>query len=249
MKGRTLVIGDIHGGLKALQQVLERAAVTAHDQLVFLGDFADGWGETAQLVDYLMALQAKQSCVFMVGNHDLWLIEWLEVGKAESLWLSNGGQATLDSYLLYSDSQKKEHLRFFSNMNGYWIQGEGLDQRLFLHAGFTSYHGPHKETFPSNFSWDRTLWETAIAVAEDMPRDHVYYPKRLRLFKEIFIGHTATTRYDKHVPMRAQNVWNLDTGAGFGGKLTLMDVETKQYWQSDIVRTLYPHEIGRIEGR
>ncbi len=39
---RTLVIGDIHGGLKALVQVLERAAVQPTDELIFLGDYTDG---------------------------------------------------------------------------------------------------------------------------------------------------------------------------------------------------------------
>ena len=38
---RTLVIGDIHGGLKALEQVLERANVTPEDKLIFLGDYVD----------------------------------------------------------------------------------------------------------------------------------------------------------------------------------------------------------------
>jgi serine/threonine protein phosphatase 1 len=32
---RTLVVGDIHGGFKALQQIFERAGVTSHDQLIF----------------------------------------------------------------------------------------------------------------------------------------------------------------------------------------------------------------------
>ena len=35
---RTLVIGDIHGGFKALKQVLERANVTENDKLIFLGN-------------------------------------------------------------------------------------------------------------------------------------------------------------------------------------------------------------------
>jgi hypothetical protein len=33
---RTLVIGDIHGGLRALHQILERAKVTTKDTLIFL---------------------------------------------------------------------------------------------------------------------------------------------------------------------------------------------------------------------
>ncbi|HAH34085.1 MAG TPA: serine/threonine protein phosphatase, partial [Flavobacteriaceae bacterium] len=39
---RTLVIGDIHGGLKALQQVWKRAQISKEDTLIFLGDYVDG---------------------------------------------------------------------------------------------------------------------------------------------------------------------------------------------------------------
>jgi serine/threonine protein phosphatase 1 len=38
---RTLVIGDIHGGLRALHQIIERH-VTPQDTLIFLGDYVDG---------------------------------------------------------------------------------------------------------------------------------------------------------------------------------------------------------------
>ncbi len=41
-------------------------------------------------------------------------------------------------------------------------------------------------------------------------------------------------------------MWNLDTGAGFTGPLTLMDVDSKVYWQSDEVHTLYPGEDPRV---
>jgi serine/threonine protein phosphatase 1 len=39
---RTLVIGDIHGGLRALHQIIERAHVTPQDNF-FLGDYVDGF--------------------------------------------------------------------------------------------------------------------------------------------------------------------------------------------------------------
>lgn len=45
--------------------------------------------------------------------------------------------------------------------------------------------------------------------------------------------------------MRRCNVWNIDTGAGWSGKLTIMDIDTKEYWQSDFVKELYPDEKGR----
>lgn len=64
-KINTYVVGDIHGGLKALIQVLERAEVTANDTLIFLGDYVDGWSESPQVLDFLIDLSKKQSCVFM----------------------------------------------------------------------------------------------------------------------------------------------------------------------------------------
>jgi len=35
-------------------------------------------------------------------------------------------------------------------------------------------------------------------------------------------------------------VWDLDTGAGWSGKLTIMmDIDTKEYWQSELSKDLY----------
>ena len=56
MKKRTLVIGDIHGGYKALVQLLERAIVTHNDTLIFLGDYVDGWSQSSEVINYLIKL-------------------------------------------------------------------------------------------------------------------------------------------------------------------------------------------------
>lgn len=40
-------------------------------------------------------------------------------------------------------------------------------------------------------------------------------------------------------PVFVDRVINIDTGAGTNGRLTIMDVETKKYWQSDLVNTFY----------
>ena len=77
---RTLVIGDIHGALRALVQVLERADIQADDYLIFLGDYADGWSETPEVMDFLIGYQKKQRCLFLRGNHDALCREFL-LGK------------------------------------------------------------------------------------------------------------------------------------------------------------------------
>lgn len=239
---RTLVVGDIHGGLRALIQVFERAAVSKNDTLIFLGDYVDGWSESAQVVTHVIDLSMEQPCVFIKGNHDEWCEEWLRTGNSDSKWLFHGGIATVESYKLLDENSKAQHLNFFEQMKYYEV--DELN-RLFIHAGFTSMHGPRQEFYTSNFSWDRTLWEMALAMDKRIEKDSFLFPKRLKLFNEIYIGHTPTLYYKKDVPMQGCNVWNMDTGAAFKGKLTIMDINTKQFWQSDPVFSLYPGEPGR----
>ena len=75
---RTFVIGDIHGGLRALEQVLNRAQVTTQDTLIFLGDYVDGWSQSAEVIDFLIDLKTKQNCICIRGNHDQLALDWLE---------------------------------------------------------------------------------------------------------------------------------------------------------------------------
>ncbi len=239
---RTIVIGDIHGGLKALKQVFQKAAVTTADKLIFLGDFVDGWSESAAVMDYMLQLNDSNECIFIKGNHDEWCEDWLRTGAADSTWLIHGGEETISSYASTHATTRMQHLNFFEQMPYYSIDEQN---RLFIHAGFTSMHGPQKEFHSSNFSWDRTLWELAITMDQRIKKDSILFPKRLKLFHEIYIGHTPTLYYDVDIPMQGCNVWNLDTGAAFTGKLSVMDIDTKQFWQSDLVYQMYPGERGR----
>jgi serine/threonine protein phosphatase 1 len=239
---RTFVIGDIHGALKALEQLMEKINVQPADMLVFLGDYVDGWSQSAQVIDYLAALDKIHPCIFIKGNHDAWCEAWLGGDVADSEWLFHGGLQTVKSYASFSSQQKEAHLAFFNRMRNYYIDEAN---RLFVHAGFSSMHGPAKERHETNFLWDRTLWEMALAMDKKMLKHSKQFPKRLLLFNEIYIGHTPTLNYDETAPMHACNVWNIDTGAAFKGSLTAMDIETKAFWQSDVVQQLYPGEKGR----
>lgn len=239
---RKLVIGDIHGGLKALKQVLQRAKFTNADELIFLGDYVDGWSDSAALISFLMALKQTQPCVFLRGNHDDLACQWLETHEHNPTWLEHGGEATKKAYQKISAEDKTQHIHFFKQLQNYHID---KDKRLFVHAGFANLHGPQNEYNAHTVYWDRSLWEMALALNPNLQKDDLFYPTRLKLFKEIFIGHTPTTRIDRDRPVRAANVWNVDTGAAFKGKLSCMDVATKEVFQSDPVYRLYPNEKGR----
>ncbi|AZB02317.1 serine/threonine protein phosphatase [Chryseobacterium joostei] len=239
---RTLVIGDIHGGFKALQQIFERAEVTPNDKLIFLGDYVDGWSESSRIIQFLIDLSQKQECIFIKGNHDAWCEDWLALGQNPDMWLFNGGKSTVESYAEYEQEELDNHLEFFERMKSYHVDDQN---RLFIHAGYASMHGPEKEVYSSNYRWDRTLWETAVAMDKKLERNSELYPKRLLLFREIFIGHTPTLDIGSKIPTNKANVWNMDTGAAFTGSLSIMDIDTREFWQSDPLPSLYPDEKGR----
>jgi serine/threonine protein phosphatase 1 len=58
-------------------------------------------------------------------------------------------------------------------------------------------------------------------------------------YRDIFLGHTPTKQYNSLLPVHFCNVWEIDTGAGWGGKLTIMEVDSKEFWQSDMISDLY----------
>ena len=239
---RTLVIGDIHGGLRALHQIFERAKVTTNDQLIFLGDYVDGWSQSPEVLDFLISLNQQQNCIFIRGNHDDLLHSWLNESKDNELWYKHGGESTVLAYMDVKMDKKQSHVEFLKTLQNYHLDDRN---RLFIHAGFTNLNGIDFEYFPKSFYWDRTLWETALALDKNMKTSDLSYPKRLLLYDEIYIGHTPVTRINQTIPIQKANIWNLDTGAAFKGPLTIMDIDTKEFWQSEPLPNLYPNEKGR----
>lgn len=237
---RVFVAGDLHGCYRGLVQALERSGFNNdEDRLICLGDYVDGWSETYEIVELLLTLK---DTVCIMGNHDHVWLRYLETGIHE--WsFGQGARATLDSYEKHNALVDEKHIRFFRSLHSHYIDDE---HRLFIHGGFNR-HVPLSEQRRHEFMWDRDLWMSALSF-RDIPTPlggRKYKFKMVDKFKEVFIGHTATVNWDTDKPMQAANIWNLDTGGGWGGKVTIMNVESKEYFQSDPVKTLYPDEQGR----
>lgn len=242
---KTYVLGDVHGGYKALKQVLERSEFDyENDLLITLGDIADGWPDVKECVSELLKIKNR---IDIRGNHDQWLETWMEYGTKSEHWLSQGGQASYDSYIQLRMHDPKEfgrHHDFFRKQHWYYIDDKN---RLFVHGGFTHVRGVKDQHSKMELLWDRSLWELALMAKKQYYKfgSHFqHFPKRLGLYEEIFIGHTTVTAIGKDTPQNATTVWNMDTGGGWEGKLSIMNVDTKEFFQSDLVEELYPDYEG-----
>lgn len=234
---REYVIGDIHGSYRGLCQCLNHVQFDkTKDRLICLGDVCDGWSETKEVINELLGIK---HLVQILGNHDAWLLEWFETGNESFMWFSQGGEKTIQSYGR-RDLVPKKHIRFLRNALPYYmdINRKG-DRRLFVHGGY-NWHLALDDQKIDTFIWDRHLIYDAFKKYSQGKCNSAY-----GIFKHIFVGHTPTLNFDMRKPGHFCNVWALDTGAGWDGRLTIMDSHTFEYWQSDPSPVLYPKEKGR----
>jgi serine/threonine protein phosphatase 1 len=234
---RTFVIGDIHGAYRALKQVLERANFDYdNDTLISLGDVSDGWTEVAECFEELLKIKNLK---FVRGNHDQWLKDWFVRGDQPDVWRLQGGQNTILSYEKHPEL-KIRHMEFLKKSPFYYVDEQ---VRLFVHGGIKP-GVPIESHTKQELMWDRGLWE--LEYNGNLKADTIQNPG----FKEVYVGHTSIYRFsgDKK-PIISNNVIFMDTGAGWEGVLSLMDIDTKEVFQSDVVAELYPEVIGRSKHR
>ena len=204
---RLLVIGDIHGCLCQLKKLLEEVRPNANDQVVFLGDYVDRGPDSAGVIEELIAFQEKfPHTVFLCGNHEQMLLDYLE-GKDPTLFLMNGGDATLASYRTRKLwPLPKGHLDFLHSLKTL----HATEQFIFVHAGLRPGL-PLAEQHPDDLLWIRGDF---LDSDYDWGRPVVY-------------GHTP-----RQEPLITATRVGLDTGCVYGRVLTCCDLLSGRVWQA-----------------
>lgn len=112
---------------------------------------------------------------------------------------------------------------FLMSLRPYYID----DGRLFIHGGFDP-HKPFQLQDEYDYSSSRHLPQMAWRAHQNGE------PFEVDGFREVYVGHTRTQVFGQTRPFCLANLWMMDTGAAFGrgGFLSLMDVGSKQFWQS-----------------
>ena len=98
---RLVAIGDIHGCVHTLKDLLNRVSYSSQtDTLVFIGDYIDRGYFSYEVVDMLIKLQhqvGKDKVVCLRGNHEQMAIDAYRHGNYP-LWYRNGGRSTEYSF-------------------------------------------------------------------------------------------------------------------------------------------------------
>jgi serine/threonine protein phosphatase 1 len=205
--GRLIAIGDIHGHSLALKRIVEVIQPTEQDTVVTLGDYVNRGPDSRGVIDILIELQQRCHLVPILGNHEEMMLDGRSDIHAENRWRHDGGDATLASY--------GDDLSIANIPEAHWEFLEACrpsyetDDFIFVHANYAWYSEIDRQS-SADLRW--------ISIEESEPKAHMSG-------KTVILGHSPG-------PVRDLGFCRcIDTGCGFGGMLTAMDVLRKTFWQ------------------
>ena len=153
--GRRFAIGDIHGCLKTFRSLVEDVIQLERDDMLYLlGDYIDRGPDAAGVLDLIIGLQENGWLVYpILGNHERMLLDSLGSTEAGSLWLLNGGAATLESFGVDSPRDiPRRYLEFIGSLPLCRV----IDDYAFVHAGLDfGKKDPLRETSEAVMLWGR----------------------------------------------------------------------------------------------
>ena len=235
--GRRLVVGDIHGCMKQLEAVLSKSSFDpGRDTLHALGDFCDRGHENLAVIGFLMSLDGL---VAVAGNHDMFLMDYLYGGEESRHWVERcGGDVTYRQFRALDGTRKADVADWLCS----WPSAIVADTYIMVHGGIPSGWSiddllscqnaarPHDSTLDrgGDLAWDRLYFASALAFSRGSANPPL---APFDTDKTIFVGHTPT---DDGLPFFCPHyhLVALDTGCGDGGSVTLMDMDSLEYWQA-----------------
>ena len=200
------LVGDLHGCFARLMAALrERKFDPYQDLLLSVGDLIDRGPQSAECLDLL-----RYRWVYAVrGNHEQMALEALADGDMR-LWEMNGG----DWYTQRAASQKQRLTALIARCRR-------LPLIIELHCGEQVHVIAHADYPAAVYRWQRVVDEHQVLWRRQRLTDHLAgRHEAIAGADHFWFGHTPLKRrYD------SDNQHYIDTGAVFGGELTLVALQ------------------------
>ena len=218
---RLYAIGDIHGCLQELRQILNEVRYDSEDvegetHIIFLGDYIDRGPDSKGVIETLRSVARDFPVTCLLGNHDQTLLDFLETPAVFRDWRCFGAPETLLSYGVqpprFDDAAAfaqtrddlvaalpPEHVIFLKNLKHSVTFGD----YFFVHAGVRP-----------GIPLDRQDEQDLLWIREE------FLNSRTDFGRVVVHGHTPSEK-----PVRKANRIGIDTGAYATGRLTAAVLE------------------------
>jgi serine/threonine protein phosphatase 1 len=242
----TIAIGDVHGNLRALTDLLERIApeVDDSDTVVFLGDYVDRGSDSCGCIDRVLELRAtlRAQVVTLLGNHEDWLLRTYHDYSCHSWVLGMRGLDTIRSYSVEASQELHNEI-----IRSGWI--EIVEERLPLsyEVFFDAMPAEHIEFLTGLKNFHRTpdavcvhggLDPDGVKIEDQTTEDLVWgthkFPERYVGDDTIIYGHKDDPVLDEEGwphPRVFGRTYGLDTISS--GVLTAVRLPDGTIFQSD----------------
>lgn len=214
--GRDYVVGDIHGCFDRLRSVMAMAKFDESvDRLFSVGDLVDRGPSSEEAVDWI----ARPWFHAVRGNHEQMAIGVADGRHDRGNYEINGG----GWFLLLPDARKKVIAEVFNTLPVAIEIDHPLGRIGIVHA---EIYGDSWDQFVTELEadssknerrnlleyalWSRARWQANKSGYDTAPITDLHC---------LFVGHTPMDK-----PTAMANVVYLDTGAVFGGRLTMVDI-------------------------
>lgn len=207
---RTIAVGDIHGCSFVLNSILAHIGPRPDDTIITLGDYVDRGMDSRGVLDLLIELSGRCRLIPILGNHDEMMLRARDSRAALRNWMEFAGITTLDSYGASGqiDSIPDEQFEFLKSCIPFFE----TETHVFTHANYDP-------TLPFERQDPRTLrW---LSLHEHQPEPHFSG-------KTVVVGHTPQVEI-----FDLGHLVCIDTGCGYFGKLTAMEIETGRRWETE----------------
>jgi diadenosine tetraphosphatase ApaH/serine/threonine PP2A family protein phosphatase len=212
------IVGDIHGCLSELRELLERLAYTIEDDVlrhqegrlfVFLGDLVDRGPDTVGVLRLAMASVAAGTTRCVVGNHD---DKFRRALLGRPVKVKHGLAETLEQVAREPARFRKEAMAFIEGLPDHLILDEG--RLVVAHAGLPeALHGRSS----------RRVLDFAMYGLTTGRLDAAGLPERLDWAADysgqaiVVYGHTPVVE-----PVWVNGTIDIDTGCVYGHRLTAL---------------------------
>ena len=225
---RVYAIGDIHGRIDLLRRLNARIRADAEEVqadsyvVVYLGDYVDRGGHSRDVLDCLIEDPIPGfETISILGNHEAFLLEFLDNPGRGNVWIFNGGDTTLRNYGIdvgdlefhaggwewlrdrFLESLPERHLDFLRNLPLMHVEGD----YVFVHAGIRP-NVPLEKQERQDLLWIR---EGFLDCEDD-------------LGKMVVHGHTPF----KEIQVRSNRI-GIDTGAWMSDTLTCIVLHDSEH--------------------
>ena len=223
-------VSDLHGyDYYMFLELLDSVGFGESDYLFVLGDVIDRGEHGIKLLKWMMT---QPNVSLILGNHEAMMlsceflfddIEESTLGNLNmknmnlySTWLSNGAAPTLSAMKMLHHSERKYILDYLYDAPKYETVSAGGRDFILTHSGLGNFR---KDKKLSEYTDHELIW-TRPTVYDEYFHD----------IKTVF-GHTPTFFYGDEYEGRVlrTDTWiNIDTGAGYGYKPTLLRLDDLQ---------------------